>query len=389
VSDRPTRFSVPVSHLRVLHVSQPTTEGVARCVSDLVHDQVAAGLDVWVACPARPWLADEVTAMGAHHIDWDARRAPHTVVGEAFRLGRSVRSLRPDIVHLHSSKAGLAGRIAVRPPTHILFQPHAWSFYGLPGIFVRTGMRWERLAARRSARILCVSVGEMEDGRAAGIPASRMIVIPNGIDLGRFCVASRGDRETARAQLGLDDSPVVLCVGRLSRQKGQDLLLDVWPEVLTSVPEANLIFVGDGPARQALEGRGHSRVTFAGNQADVRPWLAAADLVVAPSRWDGGSLATIEALSAGRPVVATAVAGVATLVAADAIVPLDDPQALQRAIVVRLLDPSIGSFEAELARQRVEDHYDIAVTSKRVRELYAEIARSSHHATKERARPTA
>ncbi len=381
MSDWPSRFSLlAISHLRVLHASQPTTEGVARCVADLVHDQVAAGLDVWVACPARPWLADEVTAIGAHHVDWEARRAPQTFVAEAFRLGRSVRSIRPDIIHLHSSKAGLAGRIAVRPTTHIVFQPHAWSFYGLPGILVRTGMRWERWAARRSARILCVSVEEMEDGKAAGIPASRMVVIPNGIDLRRFRVASRGDRDTARTQLGLDDSPVVLCVGRLSRQKGQDLLLDVWPEVLASVPEANLIFVGDGPARQALEGRGHSRVTFAGNQGDVRPWLAAADLVVAPSRWDGGSLATIEALAAGRPLVATAVAGVATLVAADAIVPLDDPQALGDAIVLRLLDPSVGSIEAERARERVAQHYDIAVTSERVRELYAEIARSSRDA---------
>src|SRR4051794_2187232 len=110
--------------LAVLHVAQPAEAGVPQCVAALAADQVARGWDVTVAAPEGVSLSPGVT-----HRVWHASRAPGPATpGETARVARIVRDARPDVVHLHSSKAGLAGRLAVRGRVPTVFSPHAWSF---------------------------------------------------------------------------------------------------------------------------------------------------------------------------------------------------------------------------------------------------------------------
>ena len=120
----------------------------------------------------------------------------------------------------------------------------------------------------------------------------------------------------------------MLCVGELSVQKGQQDLLTDWPAVRVQVPEAQLILVGDGPDRQALErlAEGVEGVMFAGARTDVPLWMAAADVVVVPSRWEGMALVPLEAMASARSVVATDVNGMMDSVPPDAgaVVVLDD-----------------------------------------------------------------
>ncbi|MFF4650104.1 glycosyltransferase [Streptomyces sp. NPDC001380] len=370
--------------MTILHVSQPVDGGVARVTVDLVRSQAAEGHRVAVACPPGGRLAEQAARAGARVLPWPARRAPGpSVPAEARRLGRIVDRARPDLLHLHSAKAGLAGRLAVRGRVPTVFQPHAWSFAAATGPVAAAAVRWERLGARWADAVLCVSERERGEGLAAGIRARRWEVVPNGVDLDRHTAAGEADRRLARRALGLDPlAPLAVCVGRLCRQKGQDLLLAAWPRVLGRVPDARLALVGDGPDRPALEARAAllpagAPVLFAGDVPDPRPWCAAADLVVLPSRWEGMALAPLEAMAAARPVLLTDVPGAAECLPAwelpGALVPPEDPPALADALASALGDRAGCARRGGPVRGHVAARHDVARTAAGVGALYREL----------------
>jgi glycosyltransferase involved in cell wall biosynthesis len=356
---------------RVLHVAQPVDGGVARYVTDLTRAQLAAGLRVAVACPDGP-LAGALRALGAEVRPWRATRAPGlSLPGEVRRLARLVDEVRPALVHAHSAKAGLAVRLAVRGRIPTVFQPHAWSFEAVGGPTAALALGWERFGARWADRTVCVSAAERETGERAGVRA-RWTVVPNGIDTARFRPAPSA---AARAALLPDDdpeAPLVVCVGRLCRQKGQDVLLAAWEEVVRRRPGARLALVGDGPDRHRL--RAPEPVLFAGDVADPVPWYQAADLVVLPSRWEGMALAPLEAMACGRAVVVTDVDGARESLppghAAHCLTPPEDPAALARAIAALLADPPLRASLGERGRRHVLAAHDVRRTAEAVADLY-------------------
>ena len=371
-----SRVSGPLS---ILHVSQPTEGGVGLYVSDLAAEQVARGWRVVVASPTYGQLAEQAMDAGAGHIPWSAGRAPGPgSLLDATRLSKIVRKAEPDLVHLHSSKAGFAGRLALRGRKPTVFQPHAWSFDAVRGPVRPAAIAWERSAARWAAIVLCVSPSERQHGVDAGIHANWRVV-PNGVDASSWPVASDDERSATRKRLGLGDLPTVVCVGRLARQKGQDVLLAAWPDVLQQVPQAQLVLVGDGPDAEPLRKQADGAVVFAGHRTNVAEWLAAADVVVFPSRWEGMSIGLLEAMACGRSIVATDVPGTSEALG-DVTGPLvqpEDPAALAAAIVARLQDPRRATAEGRAARQRVEQSFPLAVTRAAVAALYEELLSSN------------
>ena len=360
--------------LSVLHVTQPTDGGVSHVVLDLVADQVRRGLTVTVVSPGNDRFASSANDVGATHEGWAATRAPGiSVPSETARLSRIVRDLRPGLVHLHSSKAGLAGRLAIRGRLPTVFQPHAWSFL-VGGSIGAAALRWERWGARYSHAIVCVSERECELGREAGI-RGRFVVVPNGVDLVTFAEASEVERREARARLGLPACPLAVCIGRLSRQKGQDVLLEAWPSVVARVPEARLVLVGDGADREQLVATGREDVLLVGARNDIPEWLAAADVVVLPSRWEGMSLTMLEAMARGRSVVATDVAGAREALGAGGghLVPVEEPRVLARALAERLLDPSLAAEEGRAGRRTAQRMHDVRRSSDAVAQLYGQL----------------
>jgi glycosyltransferase involved in cell wall biosynthesis len=331
--------------LRVLHVVQPSGGGAPQVAGALARDQLARGWGVAVA--GRRQAAFD----GLDVAEWQAVRAPVPIEWRA--LARVIADTRPQLVHLHSAKAGLAGRLAVRGRLPTVFQPHGWSWEAATGALRTASVGWERFAARWTDLCLCVSEVERRHGETAGV-RGRYAVVANGVDLEEFAPRSRDE---ARARLGLPEGPLVVCVGRLSRQKGQDVLLDAWPTVRQRVPDARLALVGDGPDIEALRARTSDGVEFTGARDDVSVWFAAADVVALPSRWEGMSLAMLEAMACGRPLVMTDVAGAE--VAVGAIVPPEDPHALADAVVDRLVDPARAEREGREARAVVERDHDL------------------------------
>jgi glycosyltransferase involved in cell wall biosynthesis len=387
----------------VLHVTQPVDGGVARVVRDLVRAQRAAGLRVAVACPDGSGLSDALRALGAEVHDWPATRAPgRALPGEVRRLRRVLAGTRPDLVHAHSAKAGLAARLAVRGRVPTVFQPHAWSFEAVDGVLAALSVRWERWGARWAARVVCVSEAERAAGVCAGVRAS-WSVVPNGVDtehhrpaphtgaragLGLLTDANAGADANADANAepdgphgspepdapGRPDGPLVVCVGRLCRQKGQDVLLRAWPAVVRRVPGARLVLVGDGPEEARLRASAPASVLFAGAVDEVVPWYRAADVVVLPSRWEGMALAPLEAMACGRPVVLTEVAGAREcLPPGQEPVPVEQPGPLADRIAALLLDPPLRARLGEEARAHVVATHDVRRTAEAVMAVYREL----------------
>lgn len=360
--------------LHVLHVSASASGGVAAVALGYVRDQVERGWNVSVACSSRGFLGYDAREAGARTHWWQAEREPgRRVVGECLRLNRIIQEADPDVVHLHSSKAGLAGRLVLRNRVPTVFQPHAWSYLAATGGIRAASRRWERFATRWTAVTVCVSDAERAAGGRLGVDG-RTVVIHNGVQLTTFRPQGSRDRVAARKQLGLSDVPTAVCIGELAAQKGQADLLEAWAEAVADVPEAQLLIIGDGPDRARLARRAAELpgVSLVGARSDVRLWLAAANVVAVPSRWDGMSLVPLEAMASARSVVATSVSGILESVPDDvgAIVPPEDPEAMAAALTQRLLDPARADDEGWAGRAHVEAHHDVASSAHELARVY-------------------
>jgi glycosyltransferase involved in cell wall biosynthesis len=319
----------------------------------------------------------DAAAAGARVLAWPASREPGPDSGrEALRLHRLVESVGADVVHLHSAKAGLAGRLAIRGRKPTVYQPHAWSFWAATG-WQRVGsLAWERYGARWTHRLVCVSEQEKQEAARLRIPTAGEVV-PNCVDVEWFAAQDGTARADARAALGLDPAPTVVCVGRLCRQKGQDLLLRAWPRVTAAVPDARLVLVGDGPDRATLAADAPPGVLLSGRTGDPRPWYAAADVVVLPSRWEGLALVLLEAMASARSVVSTDVGGAREALPADggAVLPVADSAGLAAALVARLRDPGLAAAEGAAGRARACAAHDVRRSTARIRAIYEDVAR--------------
>ncbi|WP_432509814.1 glycosyltransferase [Kineococcus sp. SYSU DK001] len=360
--------------LRVLHVCQPVDAGVARFVARTAELQRQAGLDVVVACPASGWLPERLDALGVPRTPWDAVRSPvRGVLPEAVRLHRAVRATDPDVVHLHSAKAGLVGRLVVHGSRPTVFQPHAWPFEAARGPVASAIRCWEALALHLTDCLLLVSRAELDRARAVRLPLDTTArrLVRNGLDLREHGV---DDPAAARTALGLPDAPHVVCVGRLAQQKGQDRLLRAWPLVRAAVPDARLVLVGDGPDEEALrrQADGLPGVELAGPTSTPRTWYAAADVVVVPSRYEGFAFVPLEAMAARRSLVVHDHPALreALPAGAGAVVDADDPERLAAALVHRLRSAAVRDQEGAVGRAHVVTDRDDRTLPAQVLDVY-------------------
>ncbi|GHG55634.1 glycosyl transferase family 1 [Flavimobilis marinus] len=319
----------------ILHVTQPGDGGVARVVSGLSKWQDGEGHRVYVAGPPGTQLQTELSPTVAL-LPWKANRSPaRGLFRETLALRRIIAQTNPDIVHLHSAKAGLIGRLAIRGGIATVFQPHAWSFSATRGIVRRMTIAWERHAARWTSDIICLSSEELRLART--VSENVRTVIPNGVDVEHW---SPRAKLGARQRLSLPpEAEVVLCVGRLTEQKGQLEFARSWRTLLKHRPNLVLALVGSGPLEEAIRAAYSGwQVIYDTDCSDTRDWIAASDVVVAPSLWEGAALVPLEAMAMDRPVVGYDVGGLAAVVGRPELVPPPgDEKKLVEAVLLALL----------------------------------------------------
>ena len=375
--------------MRVLQVVEATTAGVKTHVLSLVRHLDRNRFNLVVACPPVriPAYGDvsfvaEVQKAGVPVIPIPMRRALHPMsdLAAARRLAKVLRHETFDVVHLHSSKAGLIGRLAValsRRRVAVIYTPNAFAFQGRRGLSRHLYVAAERFLGRWTSALVCVSPGEQGVARAARlVPPARLVLIENGVP--PRPARTSEEMAAARKVLALpSDVPVIGSVGRLSAQKGHRYLIEAAPAILAHVPQARIVLVGDGELRHALERQAEGlgvadHVLFAGYQPDAMALMPAFDCLALPSLWEGLSFVLLEALAAGVPAVVTRIPGMEGLTDGETalIVPPRDASALAAALVRLLTDRALAARLGEAGRALVVSRYDLAQQVRKVERLY-------------------
>ncbi|HEX3511505.1 MAG TPA: glycosyltransferase [Solirubrobacteraceae bacterium] len=313
------------------------------------------------------------------------RRSRKIEVAPWYRLARFLRNNRIDVLHAHKFGSNAWGSVIARAAGTpvVIAHEHTWSYEGQP---LRRFVDRE-VIARCADRFIAVS---REDQRrmteVEGIDPARTLFIPNGV---ADIAAPTG--KDVRAELGIArGTPLIGAVAVLRPQKAQGVLLEASAILLRERPDANVLIVGDGPERAALEARAHElgvaeAVRFLGDRADVSDVLAALDVAVCSSDFEGSPLAVMEYMDAALPIVATAVGGVPDLIESGRdglLVERRDAAAMAAALVRLLDDPEQARAMGLAARERRRSEFDIDVQVRALEALYEELL-----LTKARRRP--
>ncbi|HEY7145833.1 MAG TPA: glycosyltransferase family 4 protein [Streptosporangiaceae bacterium] len=360
---------------RVTQVVGTISGGTAGHVAMLAAGCRAQGLTVSVIGPAaaRPWFS----GTGAEFTVAEIGDRPHPArdVAAIVRLRRLLRRAAPDVAHAHGMRAGafaalaLAGTRQRRPglrgagrsqagraaagragPALLVTVHNAAPDARLAAAVYRI---LERIVARRADAVLCASGDLAARMRQLGArdTAQAVVAAPQAGPPPEAAVSA------ARSDLGAGPRPVLLTAGRLAAQKGLDVLLAAAASWRNRDPAPVLAIAGAGPLAADLAGRAEASgldVRFLGHREDVPALLAAADVVVVPSRWEARALIVQEALLAGKPVVASRVGGIPDITGDDGaiLVPPGDPAALAAAVLSLLDDPALASRLSAAARRR-------------------------------------
>lgn len=357
--DTAPKADTGLTRMRIALVMATSAGGVGRHVRSLAAGLTERGARVAVVAPAAEEERFSFTAAGARfaRVDIADRPRPGADARAVARLRALLRGA--DVVHAHGLRAGGLTALAVGgrggPPLVVTLHNAALTG-GLVGAAYRT---LERIVARSAARVLAVSPDLEERMRALGAAEVDRALVPSPTP-----DEPSDRRETGaaaiRAELEARERPIVLTVGRLAEQKGLPVLLDAAARWADREPTPVVVVAGDGPLRGELEAAIRARrlpVRLLGVRDDVPALLAAADVVVVPSVWEGQPLAVQEALRAGRPIVASDVGGIPEMVGdegAAVLVPAGDAGALADAVARVLDDRRLADRLAAAARRRAE-----------------------------------
>lgn len=367
---------------RVLEVFEPPDGGVPQAVGQLAGGLGAHGFAVGVAGPRSSRLYGELPAgVAVHRLALERTYgAPHR---DALVLGQLVRLVRDggyDLVHCHSAKAGVLGRVAARVAgVPAVYSPHCLPFVGEVSALRRHVAReLERALRPLTGVLLCACEHEREVALAHGLaPDGRVAVVANGaradvgtVDVDQRLLSLRGE--------GL----LVGAVAALREQKGLPDLLRAAPGILARVPHARIAIVGDGPCRAALELQAAAlgladdpRFALMAFQGPPERHLRALDLFVLPSLWEALPIGALEAMAGGVPQVATRVGGTAEAVteATGRLVDAHDPAGLGEAITDLLSDPAGLAQRAAASRSRHAERFSVQRAVAEVAAVYGRV----------------
>ena len=296
----------------------------------------------------------------------------------AERLGRGDLAA----LHGHDPKSDwviagalrMAGRRPREAPVRRLATLHLYTCESLP-------LRLYRLLDLRLLRRFDGVIAVTSALAAELATGTRSRVISNGIDGAGLCARAARSRQGGTPDAGGGGAPVLVAAGRLTRQKGFDLLLQALPAVVAQRPDLRVLIAGEGPERRALAGQAgrlrlQERVRFLGARDDLEALFAAAHGFVLPSRSEGSPYVLLEAMALGLPVVATEVGGVPAMLDGGAnglLVRAEDPPALAAAILSLVQFPQAAERRAELARQAIAGPLSASRMADATADFYADV----------------
>lgn len=378
-------INVAIKRLSLLQVLEPSGGGSGRHFLDLCRAMQRRGHSVTaVYSPLRAEAAfvAELESMGLYSvIPLAMRRAPGPWdITAWWNMRRIVAQHGPfHLIHGHSSKAGALTRLRLPGPhVPVIYTPHAFRTMdptlGSKGRTIYGGIE-RLLGSRLSDRLICVSRDEYNHARSLGIPEDRLRIVVNGVS-----APPSGQGAAIRARYGIPQDALLFgFVGRLTRQKAPERLVEAFARIARELPRAHLLMIGAGELTDTvkdmikaagLEGRAHLDNAIPGAAA-----IDAFDVVVMPSRYEAMSYVMLEAAAGGKPLLLTDVGGARTVIEPGRngyiVANTDDPSELAMAMR-RFADPKLlGNFTVE-ARQR-KDGYTLTGMADATEEIYFEL----------------
>lgn len=343
--------------LRIVHVdTESDYSGGEVQVFLLLEGLRRRGHQVVLICP--PESASEIEAQ-RQGIEHRTIAMPNEIDFRAvLRLRQEIVAVGADLVHVHTGRANWLGGMAAR-----------WA--GVPAVStrrmdrrIRTGLRTRLLYGRLLRRTAAVSAAVRDRLLEGGVPAERVEVIVDAVDPARLRPAH--PRDEVRARLGAGEEHCVLvAVAALVRRKGLDVLLQAVGGLGAADLRVLVWIVGEGIERPALEEQARrlgvaSQISFLGRRADVADLLHAADIAVLPSRHEGMGVAALEAMAAGRAVVASDVGGLGYAVVhgrTGLLVPAEDASILAAALALLIRDPELRQRLGGQGPQRITEGF--------------------------------
>jgi glycosyltransferase involved in cell wall biosynthesis len=302
-----------------------------------------------------------------------------------WKLFMIFRKENPDIVHTHTSKAGLLGRWAafLARVSSIVHTPHGHVFYGYFNIILTTSfIVAEMISALITDKIIAVSNREREEQLERGVGhREKFITIYSGVGLDRI-VDLNVDIKVKKKVLGIpEDYHVIGTVGRLVRIKGHRYLIEAAKGVIERFPKTIFVFIGDGDLKEVLEAQGEAlgirkNIIFTGWRNDVAELLYTFDIFALPSLNEGMGKVLVEAMAARKPIVASRTGGIIDLVSDDIngiLVPPKDPDALCRGILQLLTNQDLAERLGKYGRNMVCPNFDTSTMIHKTEKIYEEL----------------
>jgi glycosyltransferase involved in cell wall biosynthesis len=353
--------------------------GAERIVAMLATGLASRGHEIVLAAPPGVRDHDLRDVPHARVALTDHGRAAIGALHTTVQLASVIRRCAPDVVHAQNVKAATLSR-AARPAAWPNRVPVLASFQGVLTSEYRRSAR----LLRHVDHVACVSGAALDQLIAVGLPPSRASVVRNAVSPAPEL--DRARREELDRDLGLDENPVVAIVGRLVPQKAHWRFIAAARLIADSIPQTRFLVVGDGPLRREAEQQVEqagltAQVLFTGARSDARAIIARADLIVFSSDWEGLSVAALEALAAGTPVVSTDVQGMRELLlgeglVAGAVVPLDEGTALGEQVTALLRDQPACAAMSAAGRELSNRDFSIETMIDAYERLYEQLVQA-------------
>ena len=353
---------------RCLLVFEPPDGGVAENAMRLALGLADRGWEPWVAGPEESIVHPVLERAGVPTAKLPLVRgygSPGKDLRALRRLAGIVARGRFDLVHAHSAKAGVLGRIAAPlARTPVVYSPHCFPFVGPWGLARRAfSVGVERALGPLTDTILCVSEYERRLALEHGLaPPERLAVVHNGSEPCRTDLEPDPELEAFSTQ-----GPLAATIAVLRPQKAVHVFVDAAPAILERMPEARLAVVGMGYERENLEAQAvrlglGERLRFFDYRPPAARQLASLDVFVLPSAWESFPISILEAMACGVPQVVTDVGGSGEALAVGEtglLCPPNDPAALAARVVELLGDPDRRARMAEASRARHRERFGI------------------------------